>query len=160
MLALTGGEKAKVKNIVMAIKGEYPKILDVLDKPNFDKDQANINVLFDTNKKIFMWLAHLSTTTINSNEVLNRGFDLMQEVNRVSSISCKDTRRKETLMNSIEMIPNIQQELVNLVTEDTKSRDRVLKDIMDELGIENPNKKKKKEKKFSSMSFDDWFNDD
>ena len=40
-------------------------------------------------------------------------------------------------------------------------RERVLKDIMDELGIEDPNKKKKSSsKKFSSMSFDDWFNDD
>ena len=32
---LSGGEKAKIKNIVMAIKGEYPKILDVLDQKNF-----------------------------------------------------------------------------------------------------------------------------
>ncbi len=157
---LTGGEKAKVKNIVMAIKGEYPKILDVLDKPNFMKNQGNIDVLFDCNKKIFMWLAHLSTTTINTNEVLNKGFDLMQEVNRVSSVSCKDSRKVETLMNSIEMIPDIQQELIKLVSNDTDLRERVLKDIMDELGIENPNKKKKVDKKFSSMSFDDWFNDD
>lgn len=157
---LTGGEKAKVKNIVMAIKGEYPKILDVLDKPNFMKNQGNIDILFDCNKKIFMWLAHLSTTTINTNEVLNKGFDLMQEVNRVSSVSCKDSRKVETLMNSIEMIPDIQQELIKLVSNDTDLRERVLKDIMDELGIENPNKKKKADKKFSSMSFDDWFNDD
>lgn len=157
---LTGGEKAKVKNIVMAIKGEYPKILDVLDKPNFLKDQNSIDVLFDCDKKIFMWLAHLSTTTINTNEVLNKGFDLMQEVNRVSSISYRDSRKVETLISSIEMIPDIQQELINLVSNDTNLRERVLKDIMDELGIENPNKKKKADKKFSSMSFDDWFNDD
>ena len=157
---LTGGEKAKVKNIVMAIKGEYPKILDVLDKPNFMKDQNSIDVLFDCDKKIFMWLAHLSTTTINTNEVLNKGFDLMQEVNRVSSISYRDSRKVETLISSIEMIPDIQQELINLVSNDTNLRERVLKDIMDELGIENPNKKKKADKKFSSMSFDDWFNDD
>lgn len=157
---LTGGEKAKVKNIVMAIKGEYPKILDVLDKPNFMKDQNSIDILFDCDKKIFMWLAHLSTTTINTNEVLNKGFDLMQEVNRVSSISHRDSRKVETLMSSVEMIPDIQKELINLVSDDTNLRERVLKDIMDELGIENPNKKKKADKKFSSMSFDDWFNDD
>ncbi len=157
---LTGGEKAKVKNIVVAIKGEYPKILDVLDNPSFLKNQECINTLFESNKKIFMWLAHLSTTTINTNEVLNKTFDLMQETNRVSSISCKDTRRVESLMNSIEMIPELQQELIKLVSEDTDLRERVLKDIMDELGIENPNKKKKTDKKFSSMSFDDWFNDD
>lgn len=157
---LTGGEKAKVKNIVMAIKGEYPTILDVLDNEKFLKDQKCIDTLFDCTKKIFMWLAHLSTTTINTNEVLNTGFDLLQEVHRVSTISHKDSRKVETLMKSVEMIPDIQQELIKLVTSDTDLRERVLKDIMDELGIENPNKKKKTDKKFSSMSFDDWFNDD
>ena len=37
---------------------------------------------------------------------------------------------------------------------------RLVAEVMDELGIEDPNKKKKNSKKFSSMSFDDWFNDD
>lgn len=157
---LTGGEKAKVKNIVMAIKGEYPTVLEVLDNEKFLKDQKCIDALFDCDKKIFMWLAHLSTTTINSNEVINNAFDLMQEVHRVSSISHRDTRRVDTLMKSIEMIPDLQQELIKLVTDDTDLRERVLKDIMDELGIENPNKKKKSDRKFGSMSFDDWFNDD
>ena len=64
-------------------------------------------------------------------------------------------------MNSIEIIPDIQGELIGLITNDNNLRERVLKDIMDELGIEDPNKKKKNNsKKFSSMSFDDWFNDD
>ena len=71
---LNGGEKAKIKNIVMAIKGEYPKILDILDKPRFQKNQNSIDELFACNKRVFMWLAHLSTTLINSNEVLIQGF--------------------------------------------------------------------------------------
>lgn len=157
---LSGGEKAKIKNIVMAIKGEYPKILEVLDIPKFEKNQNSIDELFDCNKRVFMWLAHLPTTLINSNEVIMRGFDALQESNRFSSIKASDSKKVELLMTSIEMIPDIQGELINMITTDNNLRERVLKDIMDELGIENPNKKKKKDKKFSSMSFDDWFNDD
>ncbi len=157
---LSGGEKAKIKNIVMAIKGEYPKILDVLDKKNFMKDQKCVSELFDCNKKIFMWLAHIPTTIISANQVLDKGFDTLQESNRFSSISASDSKKVGLLMNSIEMIPEIQGELIKLITTDNNLRERVLKDIMDELGIEDPNKKKKKDKKFSSMSFDDWFNDD
>ena len=157
---LNGGEKAKIKNIVMAIKGEYPKILDVLDKKNFVHNKECINTLFDCNKKIFMWLAHIPTTIIMNNEVLNRGYDTLQESNRFSSITNKEKKKIDLLMNSIEIIPDIQGELIKLITEDNNLRERVLKDIMDELGIEDPNKKKKNSKKFSSMSFDDWFNDD
>ena len=157
---LNGGEKAKIKNIVMAIKGEYPKILEVIEKPNYVKDQNNINELFGCNKRVFMWLAHLSTTIINSNEVLNRSFDAFQESNRFSSISAKDGKKVKLLVASIETIPALQEELIKLISEDNNLRERVLKDIMDELGIEDPNKKKKNNKKFNSMSFDDWFNDD
>lgn len=157
---LNGGEKAKIKNIVMAIKGEYPKILDILDKPKFQKNQNSIDELFACNKRVFMWLAHLPTTLINSNEVLIKSFDTLQESNRFSSVKAGDSKRVGLLMDSIEMIPALQEELIKLITNDNNLRERVLKDIMDELGIENPNKKKKKDKKFSSMSFDDWFNDD
>lgn len=157
---LSGGEKAKIKNIVMAIKGEYPKILEVLDIPKFEKNQNSIDELFDCNKRVFMWLAHLPTTLINSNEVIMRGFDALQESNRFTTIKASESKKVELLMASIEMIPDIQGELINMITTDNNLRERVLKDIMDELGIENPNKKKKKDKKFSSMSFDDWFNDD
>ena len=89
-----------------------------------------------------------------------QGFDALQESNRFSSIKVMDHKKVDLLINSIEMIPAIQAELIKMITEDNTVRDRILKDIMDELGIENPNKKKKKDKKFSSMSFDDWFNDD
>lgn len=157
---LNGGEKAKIKNIVMAIKGEYPKILDVLDRPKFTKDQNSINELFDCNKRVFMWLAHLPTTIINANEVLDKSFDALQESNRWSTILVKETKKVELLINSIELIPALQEELIKLISQDNNLRERVLKDIMDELGIEDPNKKKKSSKKFNSMSFDDWFNDD
>ena len=158
---LNGGEKAKIKNIVMAIKGEYPKILDILDRKNFLKDQNSVSELFDCNKRVFMWLAHISTTVINSNEVLSKSFDALQEANRFSSITAKEDKKVKLLMNSIEMIPDMQSELIKIVTNDTNLQERVLKDIMDELGIEDPNKKKKSSgKKFNSMSFDDWFNDD
>lgn len=158
---LNGGEKAKIKNIVMAIKGEYPKILDILDRKNFIKDQNSISELFDCNKRVFMWLAHISTTVINSNEILSKSFDALQEANRFSSITAKEDKKVKLLMESIEMIPDLQSELIKIVTNDTNLQERVLKDIMDELGIEDPNKKKKSSgKKFNSMSFDDWFNDD
>ena len=157
---LNGGEKAKIKNIIMAIKGEYPKILDVLEQKNFIHKKECISTLFDCNRKIFMWLAHNPTTIIMNNEVLNRGFDTLQESNRFSSITNKEKKKIDLLMNSIEIIPDIQGELIKLITNDNNLRERVLKDIMDELGIEDPNKKKKNSKKFSSMSFDDWFNDD
>lgn len=157
---LNGGEKAKIKNIVMAINGDYPKILDVLDKPKYEKNQNCVDELFACNKRIFMWLAHLPTTLINSNEVLMRGFDTIQEANRVSGVKVSDHKRVDLLVKSVETIPLIQEELIKIISNDNNYRERVLKDIMDELGIENPNKKKKKDKKFSSMSFDDWFNDD
>ena len=157
---LNGGEKAKIKNIVMAIKGDYPNVLKILEKPKFEKNQTSIDELFACNKRVFMWLAHLPTTLINSNEVLMRGFDTLQESNRFSSVKTGDRARVELLKKSINEIPAIQQELIKMITDDNSMRERILKDIMDELGIENPNKKKKKDKKFSSMSFDDWFNDD
>ena len=46
---LNGGEKAKIKSVVMAIKGMYPEILKVLDNPKFQKDQKGIDELFDCN---------------------------------------------------------------------------------------------------------------
>lgn len=156
---LNGGEKAKIKSIVMAIKGDYSKIQDILSRPNFEKNQNNISELFDCNKRVFMCLAHLSTTLINSNEVLMRGFDALQEANRFNSISARDSKKVGLLVNSVGMIPEIQGELIKLIEADNDSMDRVLKDIMDELGIEKPKKNKKNDKKFSSMSFDDWFND-
>ena len=159
-MLLNGGEKAKIKNIVMAIKGLYPDILKIVNKPKYDKNQNSIDELFDCNKRVFMWLAHLSTTLINSNEVLIQGFDALQESNRFTSVKVGEHKKVELLIKSIELIPTIQDELIKIVDNDNTQRDRVLKDIMDELGIENPNKKKKKDKKFSSMSFDDWFNDD
>lgn len=157
---LSGGEKAKIKNIVMAIKGDYPQVLEVLEKKGYEKHQDCIDTLFSSSKRIFMWLAHLPTTIINSNEVLSNGFDAFQEANRVSRISSGDRRRVQLLIDAINYIPLIQEELIKLISNDNDARDRVLKDIMDELGIENPNKKKKNNKKYSSMSFDDWFNDD
>ena len=157
---LSGGEKAKIKNIIMAIKGEYPKILEIVEKPKYTKNQDNINTLFNSNKKIFMWLAHISTSVINANEVLSKSFDALQEANRFSSISARDTKKVQLLVDSIELIPSLQEELIKLINDDNNLRERVLKDIMDELGIEDPNKKKKSNKKFNSMSFDDWFNDD
>lgn len=157
---LNGGEKAKIKNIIMAINGDYPKILDILDKPKYEKNQNCVDELFACNKRVFMWLAHLPTTLINSNEVLMQGFDALQEANRVSNIKASDQKRVALLIKSVETIPVIQEELIKMISNDNNYRDRILKDIMDELGIENPNKKKKKDKKFSSMSFDDWFNED
>lgn len=158
---LSGGEKAKIKNIVMAIKGEYPNCLDIMDRPNFKKDQDAVSQLFECNKKVFMWMAHLPTTIINSNEVLMKGFDTLQETNRTTLISSKDSKKVDLLVESVQNIPNIQEELIKFITNDNTQRERILKDIMDELGIEDPNKKKKSSsKKFSSMSFDDWFNDD
>ena len=157
---LNGGEKAKIKNIVMAIKGDYPKVLEILRKPKYDRNQNSIDELFACNKRVFMWLAHLSTTLINSNEVLIQGFDALQESNRFSSVKTGESKKIEALKKSVEMIPVIQAELIKILDNDNSMRDRILKNIMDELGIQNPNKKKKSEKKFSSMSFDDWFNDD
>ena len=51
---LSGGEKAKIKNIVVAIKGEYPKIMDVLNTKNFVNNQKCVDELFDCNKRIFI----------------------------------------------------------------------------------------------------------
>ncbi len=158
---LSGGEKAKVKNIIVAIKGEYSKIFDIISDEKKIKKQDNINTLFASSKKVFMWMAHLPTTLINSSSILSRGFDTLQEANRFASISAGDKKKVELLMNSIKVIPSIQEELIKQINDDNNYRERVLKDIMDELGIENPNKKKKKrDEKFNSMSFDDWFNDD
>ena len=144
----------------MAMNGDYPNVANVLGKPKYQKSQKCIDELFACNKRVFMWMAHLPTTLINSNEVLYKSFDLLQESNRSSSINVNDSKKVAALVSSVEMLPTLQAELINMITSDNGMRDKILKDIMDELGIENPNKKKKKDKKFSSMSFDDWFNDD
>ena len=158
---LTGGEKAKIKNIIIAIKGEYPKVLEVLKDSKSSSSQKGIDQLFDCNKKIFMWMAHIPTTIINSNAVLSESFDALQESNRFSSISSKESKKVKLLMDSVDKIPSLQEELIRIISDDTSQRERILKDIMDELGIEDPNKKKKtSNKKFNSMSFEDWFNDD
>lgn len=156
---LSGGEKAKIKSIIMSIKGDYSKMQDILSRPRFEKNQNNISELFDCNKRVFMCLAHLSTTLINSNEVLMRGFDALQASNRFNSISSKESKKVELLLSSIGVIPDIQGELIKMIEYDNDSMDKVLRDIMDELGIEKPKKNKKNDKKLSSMSFDDWFND-
>ena len=58
---LNGGEKAKIKNIVMAIKGEYPKILEIPDQhgliaKNMQKlNQANTRFpILETCNKTFL----------------------------------------------------------------------------------------------------------
>lgn len=141
MAGLSGGEKSKIRRLVVAINKKYPQILDILELPNLRENEEQLIVLSGIVKEIFKWTSNLSFLLVNNNEVLRRGFDTMQEANRKRTIDPKNMYEVDKLLDAVDSIYDMQKEYIRIVDEDSNSSKDVLKQIMDELGIEAPRSK-------------------
>lgn len=135
---LTGGEKSKLKRIVVAINKKYPEILDILETPDLKNNGDKLIALSVIAKEIFKWTSNLSHLLVFGNPILARGFDAMQEANRKEVVNPKNSEEVDKLLNAVDAIYDMEKEFIRLVDQDSNSNKDVLKTIMDELGIKSP----------------------
>jgi hypothetical protein len=138
---LTGGEKYNTKCIIIKIKDIYPNIESILSNEKYENDNSSLSSLYDYTLEIFLALTGLTTNIISSNLVLQEIFNMLQEVHYYKDVN---RTNKPVLISVVGRIPELQDELIKLVEGDTTNRDAVLRQIMDELGIVDPNAKKKR----------------
>ena len=141
MTPLTGGEKYNTKQLIVKVNEIYPRIEEITKKANFENNNGDLAKLYDYTLEIFMGLTALTLNIINSSTVLRDEFGVLQEVHYYKDVNKSN---KEALLKAVDGVPSLQEELINLVESDTSNRDAVLRQIMDELGIVDPNAKKKK----------------
>lgn len=140
-MLLTGGEKYNTKTIIVSISEVYPKIETIISNEKYINDNAALSELYNYTLDIFISLSNLTTNIINSNKDLQQIFNLLQEVHYYKSVT---KMNKDALIEVVKKIPTLQEVLIKLVEGDTTNRDAVLRQIMDELGIVDPNAKKKR----------------
>ena len=140
MVMLTGGEKYNTKQIIVKINEIYPGIKDIVEKEGHIGG-ASLNKLYNVTLEIFIQLSTLTLNIINSSKILSEIFTSLQEIHYYKDVN---SNNKQTLIQVSKRIPELQDELINLVESDTSNRDAVLRQIMDELGIIDPNAKKKR----------------
>ena len=140
-MMLTGGEKYNVKNIIIKINDIYPKIKDIISDEKYMNHSSNLNELYNHTLEIFMLLSQLTINIINSTPDILACFNLLQEVHYYKGVNGNN---KNALIEVVNKLPTLQEALIKLVEDDTTNRDSVLKQIMDELGIVDPNAKKKR----------------
>lgn len=140
MVMLTGGEKYNTKQIIIKINELYPDIKDIVEKES-QISGGSLGKLYSVTLEIFTQLSTLTINIINSSKVLQEIFNSLQEVHYFSSVN---SHNKQILIDVSKRIPELQDELINMVESDTSNRDAVLRQIMDELGIIDPNAKKKR----------------
>lgn len=141
MVMLTGGEKYNTKQIIVKISEVYPNIKEIISDENYVNNSASLSSLYDYTLEIFTALFSLTINIINSSSNLSQTFGMLQEVHYYKSVN---DRNKDMLIEVVKRIPALQDELIQLVENDTTNRDAVLRQIMDELGIVDPNAKKKR----------------
>lgn len=141
MIMLTGGEKYNAKQIIVKISEIYPKISEIISKESYVSNNSSLKSLYDCTLDIFNALTALTLNIITSTKEINEIFNLLQEVHYYKDVNSKN---KEFLIEAVSKIPVLQDELIKLVESDTTNRDAVLRQIMDELGIVDPNSKKKR----------------
>lgn len=141
MIMLTGGEKYNTKNIIIKISEIYPKIKEITSNEKYVNNNSNLTSLYNYTLEIFTLLFSLTTNIINSSKTLAEIFNLLQEVHYYKDVN---KNNKDNLITVVGRIPELQEELINMVESDTSNRDAVLRQIMDELGIVDPNAKKKR----------------
>lgn len=141
MAMLTGGEKYNTKQIIIKISESYPKIKEIIGNPDYVNDNHALTTLYDFTLEVFTSLQTLTINIINSSATLRQIFTSLQEVHYYAKVS---ENNKQNLIDVVGQIPALQDELINLVESDTTNRDAVLKQIMDELQIVDPNAKKKR----------------
>ena len=135
-MTLTGGEKYIVKTMVMEINKIYSSL-----KADFDANNVDMNKLYDCTLVIFTKLSNLTINIIDTNPVIRKSFNELQEIHKYSS--CNSSNQQQ-LLDFFDTIPQLVDALIKLVNDDTSARDTVLRQIMEELGIVDPNAKKKK----------------
>jgi len=140
-MMLTGGEKYNAKCIIVKIKDIYPNIESIISDEKYVNHHSSLSSLYDYTLEIFLSLTGLTTNIISSSSVLQEIFTMLQQVHYYKDVNKSN---KETLISVVNRIPELQDELIKLVESDTTNRDAVLRQIMDELGIVDPNAKKKR----------------
>lgn len=140
MVMLTGGEKYNTKQIIISISQIYPNIKGIVETEKIISS-ASLTKLYDATLNIFMNLSNLTINIINSSKVLSEVFNSLQQVHYYKDVN---SYNKQALIDVCKRIPELQEELINMVESDTTNRDAVLRQIMDELGIVDPNAKKKR----------------
>ena len=138
---LTGGEKYNTKQIILKINEIYPKIKELTANDSYKDNGSSLTSLYNYTLDILEALTTLTINIINSSKTLSDIFNLLQEIHLYKSV-CNSN--KGLISQAVEQIPALQEELINLVENDTTNRDAVLRQIMDELGIVDPNAKKKR----------------
>lgn len=141
MIMLTGGEKYNTKQIILKINDIYPKVKKIIEDESYVNNQGSLKHLYDYTLEIFTALTALTINIINSSSDLTSIFNSLQEVHYHKDVN---NSNKQTLIDVVNKIPTLQEELIKLVENDTTNRDAVLRQIMDELGIVDPNAKKKR----------------
>ena len=141
MIMLTGGEKYNTKQIILKINDIYPKVKKITDDESYVNNQGDLKHLYEYTLEIFTALTALTINIINSSSDLASIFNSLQEVHYYKDVN---NSNKQTLIDVVKKIPALQEELIKLVENDTTNRDAVLRQIMDELGIVDPNAKKKR----------------
>ena len=141
MVMLTGGEKYNTKQIIVKISEVYPNIKEIITDENYVNNNQALASLYDYTLEIFTALFSLTINIINSSSKLAEVFNMLQEVHYYKSVN---EMNKPVLIEVVKRIPVLQDELIQLVENDTTNRDAVLRQIMDELGIVDPNAKKKR----------------
>ena len=136
MMTLTGGEKYIVKTLVVEINELYPKM---------EKDIKHPAKLYDYTLEIFVKLSKLTINIIETNPVIRNSFNTLQEIHNYSSANRHNTQLIEDF---VKTVPDLIDGLIKLVDDDTSMRDSVLRQIMEELGIVDPNAKKKRTSSF------------
>ena len=145
MMTLTGGEKYIVKTLVIEINAMHPKIAEIISKEGFESNSKDIAALYDYTLEIFLKLSKMTINMIESNNTVRGAFTKLQEIHYHSAPT------KETTPMIAEVskeIPNLVDALIKMVDDDTSMRDGVLRQIMEELGIVDPNAKKKRGSSF------------
>ncbi len=140
-MMLTGGEKYNTKQIIIKISEIYPNIKTLLEDEKHATSNSSLSSYYNYTLEIFtLLMTNLTNNIITAIPAIRDIFAQLQEVHYYKDVN---NNNKEALITVVKRIPELQEELIKLVEGDTTNRDAVLKQIMDELGIVDPNAKKR-----------------
>ena len=158
---LSGGEKAKVRRLVAAINKKYPEVMELLEKKDIRNNAKGILELQEVVRDVFKWTSNLSYLLIKNNRVLFESFQIMQEACRNAKANVKNKEEVAKVFAAVDAIYDMHKELIKLVDLETDFNQAILKQIIDELDLEQPklgrSNKKDNSKHYSSI--DDLFAD-
>ena len=145
MMPLTGGEKYIVKTLVVELNEMHPKIAAIITKENFEENSKDMAALYDLTLEIFVKLSKMTINMIDTTPVVRANFTKLQEIHKHASVK----KESSPLIAEVARgVPELIDALIKMVDDDTNMRDGVLRQIMEELGIVDPNAKKKRGSSF------------